>query len=78
MDGQSYDDDENIKEQIKNALHQVEEKTKNRDAIQAETQTKKVSFKDCGQEVRAAITAERAASDLLKSKRQEMDSVHPK
>ncbi|KAK7302401.1 hypothetical protein RJT34_13289 [Clitoria ternatea] len=37
--------------------------------------TEKVSCKDCGQEVRAAITAERAARDLLKSKRQEMHSV---
>ncbi|TKY69133.1 Proton pump-interactor 1 [Spatholobus suberectus] len=70
-----YDDDENIKEQIKNALHQVEEKTKIRDAIRAETQTIKASCKDCDQEVKAAITASRAARDLLKSKRQEMDSI---
>ena len=37
-----YDDDENIKEKIKNALHQVEEKTKIRDAIRIESQTIKV------------------------------------
>ena len=38
-----YDDDENIKDQIKIAFHQVEEKTRIRDAIRAESQTKKVS-----------------------------------
>ncbi|KAK7407761.1 hypothetical protein VNO78_09818 [Psophocarpus tetragonolobus] len=70
-----YDDDENIKEQIKNALHQVEEKTKIRDAIRAESQTIKASYKDFDLEFKAAIAAHRAARDLLKSKRQEMDSV---
>ena len=38
-----YDDDENIKEQIQHALQQVEEKTKIRDEIRVESQTKKVS-----------------------------------
>ncbi|KAL2560140.1 hypothetical protein AAZV13_20G005100 [Glycine max] len=70
-----YDDDENIKEKIKNALHQVEEKTKIRDAIRIESQTIKASCKDFDQEFRAAIAAHRAARDLLKSKRQEIDSV---
>ncbi|KAJ1394960.1 hypothetical protein SESBI_33785 [Sesbania bispinosa] len=70
-----YDDDENIKEQIKCALNQVDEKTKIRDAIRAENQTKKAICKEYDQDVRAAISAERAARDLLRSKRQEMDSV---
>ncbi|KAL2347902.1 hypothetical protein Fmac_001902 [Flemingia macrophylla] len=70
-----YDDDGNIKEQIKNALHQVDEKTKIRDAIRAESQIIKASCKECDQEVKAAIAAGRAARELLKSKRQEMDSV---
>ncbi|KAL5070862.1 hypothetical protein RYX36_021749, partial [Vicia faba] len=70
-----YDDDENIKEQIQHALQQVEEKTKIRDEIRAESQTKKASCKEYGQEFRAAVQEERAARDLLKSKRQEMDSV---
>ncbi|CAJ1932876.1 unnamed protein product [Sphenostylis stenocarpa] len=70
-----YDDDENMKEQIAKTLHQVEEKTKIRDAIRAESLTIKARCKDCDQEVKAAIAAHRAARDLLKSKRQEMDSV---
>ncbi|KAL2626878.1 hypothetical protein AAZV13_07G138600 [Glycine max] len=70
-----YDDDGNMKEKIRNALHQVEEKSKIRDAIRAESQTIKASCKDFDQEFRAAIAAHRAARDLLKSKRQEMDSV---
>ncbi|KAJ1440339.1 putative plectin-like [Sesbania bispinosa] len=70
-----YDDDENIKEQIKYALHQVDEKTKIRDTIRVENQTKKAICKEYDQDVRAAISAERAARDLLRSKRQEMDSV---
>lgn len=32
-------------------------------------------FHECRQDVRDAVSAERAARDLLKSKRQEMDSV---
>ncbi|XP_027360418.1 titin homolog [Abrus precatorius] len=70
-----YDDDENIKEQIKSALNQVEQKTKIRDAIRAECQSEKASCRDCSQAVRVAITEERAARDLLRSKRQEMDLV---
>ncbi|MED6172569.1 hypothetical protein PIB30_051235 [Stylosanthes scabra] len=70
-----YDDDENIKEQIKIALHQVEEKTRIRDGIRSESQTKRAICKEYNQEFRAAMTAERAARDLLKSKRQEMDLI---
>ncbi|XP_014520741.1 plectin [Vigna radiata var. radiata] len=73
-----YDDDENIKEQIEKTLRQVEEKTKIRDSIRAESQTIKARCKDCDQEVKAAIAAHRAARDQLKSKRQEMDSVQSK
>ncbi|KAL5098087.1 hypothetical protein RYX36_002414 [Vicia faba] len=82
-----YDDDENIKEQIQHALQQVEEKTKIRDEIRAESQTKKIIIlndnsirpvvKSMGKNLdfRATVQEERAARDLLKSKRQEMDSV---
>ncbi|XP_015946865.1 uncharacterized protein LOC107471863 isoform X1 [Arachis duranensis] len=70
-----YDDDENIKEQIKIAIQQVEEKTRIRDEIRSESQNKKATCKEYNQEFRAAITAERAARDTLKSKRQEMDLV---
>jgi hypothetical protein len=38
-----YDDDENIKEQIEHAKQQVEEKTKIRDEIRAESHAKRVS-----------------------------------
>ncbi|KAI4317066.1 hypothetical protein L6164_024976 [Bauhinia variegata] len=68
-------DDEDIKEQIKHAQFQVDEKTKGRDAIRAEIQFEKAALKECGQGVEAAISAQRSARELLKSKRQEMDSV---
>jgi hypothetical protein len=70
-----YDDDENIREQIEHAKQQVEEKTKIRDEIRAESQAKRALCKEYGQEFRAALQEERAARELLKAKRQEMDSV---
>ncbi|WJX10483.1 Squamosa promoter-binding-like protein [Trifolium repens] len=70
-----YDDDENIKEQIEHAKQQVEEKTKIRDEIRAESHAKRALCKEYGQEFRAALQEERAARELLKAKRQEMDSV---
>ncbi|KAE9615776.1 hypothetical protein Lal_00017320 [Lupinus albus] len=70
-----YDDDENIQEQINNALKQVEEKTELRGKIRAEINSRKDICNECLQEFRAAKSAERTARDLLKSKRQEMESV---
>ncbi|CAL0308407.1 unnamed protein product [Lupinus luteus] len=70
-----YDDDENIQEQINDALKQVEEKTELRGKIRAEINSRKDICNECLQEFRAAKLAERTARDLLKSKRQEMDSV---
>ncbi|XP_045830655.1 plectin [Trifolium pratense] len=70
-----YDDDENIREQIQHAAQQVEEKTKIRDEIRSESQDKRALCKEYGQEFRAALQEERAARELLKAKRQEMDSV---
>ncbi|XP_023918401.1 uncharacterized protein LOC112029955 isoform X2 [Quercus suber] len=68
-------DDENLKEQVKHAQLQVEEKTRSRDAIRAEIQMKRVTWKEHGENFDAAMAEERSARELLKSKRQEMDSV---
>ncbi|XP_019420583.1 PREDICTED: uncharacterized protein LOC109330754 isoform X1 [Lupinus angustifolius] len=70
-----YDDDENIQEQINDALKQVEEKTELRGKIRAEINSRKDICNECLQEFRAAKLAERTARDFLKSKRQEIDSV---
>ncbi|XP_050268041.1 uncharacterized protein LOC126712661 isoform X1 [Quercus robur] len=68
-------DDENLKEQVKRAQLQVEEKTRSRDAIRAEIQMKRVTWKEHGENFDAAMAEERTARELLRSKRQEMDSV---
>ncbi|KAE9605246.1 hypothetical protein Lalb_Chr10g0095281 [Lupinus albus] len=70
-----YDDDENIQEQIENALKQVDEKTDLRAKIRAEINSRKDICNECLQDFRAAKSAEQTARNLLKSKRQEMDSV---
>ncbi|KAL5557642.1 hypothetical protein UlMin_033853 [Ulmus minor] len=68
-------DDENIREQIKVAQLQVDEKTKSRDAVRVKFQMLKVTYKEYEEKVHAALTEERAARDTFKSKRQELDSV---
>ncbi|KAF3945307.1 hypothetical protein CMV_028302 [Castanea mollissima] len=68
-------DDENLKEQVKHAQIQVEEKTRSRDAIRAAIQMKRVTWKEYGENFDAAMAEERTARELLRSKRQEMDSV---
>ncbi|XP_004301606.1 PREDICTED: uncharacterized protein LOC101298327 [Fragaria vesca subsp. vesca] len=68
-------DDENLKEQIKHAQLQVEEKTRDRDAIRSKMQMQRATCKDHKLQFEAAISEERAAQELLKAKRREMDSV---
>ncbi|XP_050376107.1 uncharacterized protein LOC126793588 [Argentina anserina] len=68
-------DDENLKEQIKHAQLKVEEKTKERDAVRSKMQMQRAICKEHKLKFEAAISDERAAQELLKSKRQEMDSV---
>ncbi|CAL0318559.1 unnamed protein product [Lupinus luteus] len=70
-----YDDDENIQEQIENALKQVDEKTDLRAKIRAEINSRKDICNECLQDFRAAKSTEQTARNLFKSKRQEMDSV---
>ncbi|XP_041017693.1 uncharacterized protein LOC121259938 [Juglans microcarpa x Juglans regia] len=68
-------DEENLREQINHAQFQVDEKTQIRDAIRAEIQRKRATWKESGDHFKATKLEERAARDLLKSKRQEMDSA---
>ncbi|KAF3446951.1 hypothetical protein FNV43_RR12131 [Rhamnella rubrinervis] len=68
-------DDENLREQIKLAQLDVEDKTKSRDAIRAKIQIKRATCKQYDGDVQSALTEERAARELFKSKRHEMDSV---
>ncbi|XP_034675680.1 microtubule-associated protein futsch isoform X2 [Vitis riparia] len=68
-------DDEKVREEIKLAQLQVDEKTKSRDAIRSEIQTKRAVCKEYSEKFEAALSEERSARDLLKSKFQEMDSV---
>ncbi|CAL9028408.1 unnamed protein product [Prunus brigantina] len=68
-------DDENVKEQIKQAQLHVEEKTKCRDAIRSKIQMERATCKEYFDNFEAARSEERAARDLFKAKRQEMDTV---
>ncbi|XP_041022044.1 calponin homology domain-containing protein DDB_G0272472-like isoform X2 [Juglans microcarpa x Juglans regia] len=68
-------DDENLREQTTHAQLQVDEKTRNRDAIQAEIRMKRVTLKGYGDNLEATLLEEEAARHLLKSKRREMDSA---
>ncbi|XP_008237888.1 PREDICTED: uncharacterized protein LOC103336606 [Prunus mume] len=68
-------DDENLKEQIKQAQLHVEEKTKSRDAIRSKIQMERATCKEYFDNFEAARSEERAARDLFKAKRLEMDTV---
>ncbi|KAM7256657.1 hypothetical protein ACFE04_012398 [Oxalis oulophora] len=68
-------DDESLKEQIRHAQFQVEQKTERRDVVRVEIQKQRGVCKECGAKFDTAIAEERAARDLLKSKRKEMDAV---
>ncbi|XP_021287912.1 calponin homology domain-containing protein DDB_G0272472 isoform X2 [Herrania umbratica] len=68
-------DDEDLKEKIRLAQIRVDEKTQSRDAIRIEMQSKRATCKEYGDNFDAAISQERAARDLLRSKRQEIDSI---
>uniref|UniRef100_A0A5B6YGL3 Putative microtubule-associated protein futsch isoform X1 n=1 Tax=Davidia involucrata TaxID=16924 RepID=A0A5B6YGL3_DAVIN len=68
-------DDENLREQVRHAQLQVDEKTQLRDAIRAGIQMKRANFHDYHTNYEAAKSEERAARGSVKSKRQEIDSV---
>ncbi|KAA8528857.1 hypothetical protein F0562_036212 [Nyssa sinensis] len=68
-------DDEKLREQIRHAQLQVDEKTQLRDAIRSEIQMKRANFQDYHNNYEAAKSEERAAQGLVKSKRQEIDAV---
>ncbi|KAH7566964.1 hypothetical protein JRO89_XS07G0001300 [Xanthoceras sorbifolium] len=68
-------DDENLKEQIKLFQLKVDEKTRSRDAIRDTIHTRRATFKENGENLEAAILEEKAAREMLKSKRQEIDSL---
>ncbi|XWS11227.1 hypothetical protein CRYUN_Cryun38cG0066000 [Craigia yunnanensis] len=68
-------DDENLKEKIRLAQIRVDEKTQIRDAIRIEMQSKRATCKEYGNNFDAAISNERAARDLHRSKRQEIESL---
>ncbi|XWS09796.1 hypothetical protein CRYUN_Cryun39dG0019900 [Craigia yunnanensis] len=68
-------DYENFKEKIGLAQIRVDEKTQSRDAIRIEMQSKRATCKEYGDNFDAAISQERAARDLHRSKRQEIESI---
>ncbi|KAK9270106.1 hypothetical protein L1049_025680 [Liquidambar formosana] len=68
-------DDENLREQIKHAQLQVDEKTQIRDAIRVEVQTKRAACRKYSDNFEAAMLEGKTARELLKTKRKEMDSV---
>lgn len=68
-------DDEKLREQIKAAQAKVDEKTQSRDAIRDDIQTIRAAYKEYAEKLEAAISDERSARELLKSKRQEIDYV---
>ncbi|XP_022982000.1 uncharacterized protein LOC111480984 [Cucurbita maxima] len=67
--------DVNIREQIKSAQMEVDQTTKDRDAIRVQIQIVRAAWKVLSDNLEAAVSEGRAARDLLKSKRQEIDSV---
>ncbi|XVF03854.1 hypothetical protein REPUB_Repub05bG0028900 [Reevesia pubescens] len=68
-------DDESLKEKIRLAQIIVDEKTQSRDKIQEEMPSKRATCKEYGGYFDAAISQERAARDLHRSKRQEIESI---
>ncbi|XP_022940629.1 uncharacterized protein LOC111446165 isoform X2 [Cucurbita moschata] len=67
--------DVNIREQIKCAQTEVDRTTKGRDAIRVQIQIMRAAWKVLSDNLEAAVSEGRAARDLLRSKRQEIDSV---
>ncbi|XP_052188153.1 uncharacterized protein LOC127798662 [Diospyros lotus] len=68
-------DDENLREQIRQAQMQVDEKTRQRDAIGADVQMIRAGCQKLHSSLGAAKLEERAARGLVRLKRQEIDSV---
>ncbi|KAF8409858.1 hypothetical protein HHK36_002376 [Tetracentron sinense] len=64
-----------IREQIRIAQLQVDEKTQSRDAIRVAIQRKRVTFNEYRDNFEAAKSELRAAREAVNSKRQEIDSV---
>ncbi|KAI4390032.1 hypothetical protein MLD38_002187 [Melastoma candidum] len=68
-------EDDLLKSKISDAQLQVDEKTMTRDAIKAEMHGKKSICKESSEKFGAAVLEEKAARELLKSKRQDVDLV---
>ncbi|KAL3505531.1 hypothetical protein ACH5RR_035372 [Cinchona calisaya] len=68
-------DDLKIREQIRHAHLQVEDKTKHRDAFRLEIQKHKANRHGHAAEYEAAMSQARASKRLVKSKRTEIDSL---
>ncbi|KAJ6994190.1 centromere-associated protein E isoform X1 [Populus alba x Populus x berolinensis] len=68
-------DERNLREKVEDAKFQVEEKSKIRDAIQAQIHIIKAKRKEYEDSFLDARSEEKAARDLLKAKRKEIDSV---
>ncbi|KAG5243791.1 myosin heavy chain, fast skeletal muscle [Salix suchowensis] len=68
-------DERNLREKVEDAKFEVEEKSKIRDAIQAQIQIEKAKRKEYEDSFVDARSEEKAARDLLKAKRKEIDSV---
>ncbi|KAK4860069.1 hypothetical protein QYF36_016886 [Acer negundo] len=68
-------EDDNLKEQIKLFQLKVDEKTRIRDAIRDTIHMRRTTFKENGENLEAAISEEKTAREMLKSKRQEIDSL---
>ncbi|GMI63754.1 hypothetical protein HRI_000044700 [Hibiscus trionum] len=67
--------DEDLKEKIRLANICVDEKTQSRDAIRIEMQSMRATCKEYGNDFNAAVSLEREARDLHRSKRQEIESM---
>ncbi|KAI4374853.1 hypothetical protein MLD38_012798 [Melastoma candidum] len=68
-------EDDRLKSKINYAQLQVDEKTKRRDSVKAEMQGKREIHRESNEKFGAAVTEEKSARELLKSKRQDIDSV---
>ncbi|KAI3865902.1 hypothetical protein MKX03_024052 [Papaver bracteatum] len=67
--------DDKIREEIRLAQLQVDEKTRARDAIRVAIQSEKATLSEHRDKFEAAKSEERAVRKLLRAKRQEIDSV---
>ncbi|KAI4366246.1 hypothetical protein MLD38_022143 [Melastoma candidum] len=68
-------EDDHLKSKISDSQQQVDEKTKRRDAVKAEMHGKRAIHRESNEKFVAAVTEEKAARELLKAKRQDIDSA---